>query len=77
MAEFRYLGEPPRDYVESYGPMLEMKVPCKNGTWQVLTKAGGFPVGEIITDDQGDPINFTDERSLRVLRADSRYEEVV
>jgi hypothetical protein len=68
MAEFKYLGEPPRSYVENYGPTNEIKVPKQNGTWDVLTKVGGFPV---------DPVNFTDERSLRTLRTDSRFEEVV
>lgn len=77
MAEFKYLGEPARSYVQSYGPTNEIKVPKNDGTWDVLTKAGGFPIDQIITDDGGDPINFTDERSLRTLRTDTRFEEVV
>ncbi len=79
MPQFKWLGEQmiPREYVLSYGPTTVIKVPKKNGTWQELTKAGGFPKDQIITDDAGDPVNFTDERSLRVLRADPRYQEVV
>ena len=77
MAEFKWLGEPPRPFVTTYGPTTEIKVPKKNGTWDVLTKAGGFPKDQVITDSFDDPVEFTDERSLRVLRADTRFEEVV
>jgi len=79
MAQFKYLGEPPRPLlVESYGPTQLIKVPKKDGTYTELYKAGGFTVGEIITDDQGDPVDFTDDLSLMVLRAETdRYEEVV
>lgn len=76
MAEFKWLGND-FPWIETPGTTDEIKVPRKNGTWQVLTKAGGFPVNQVITDDQSDPVDFTDERSLRVLRADTRFEEVV
>ncbi len=77
MAQFKYLGEPARSYVKTYGPLLQLRVPRKNGPQHVLTKVGGFPIGNVITDSDGNPVDFTDERSLRVLRADTRYEEVV
>ena len=37
----------------------------------VLKNPTGFPLGEVI------PFNFTDERSLRVMRVDPRFEEVL
>ena len=79
MAQFTWLGEQaiPRTWVKTYGPTTQIKVPKKNGTWTVLDKPAGFPLDQVITDAQGDPVDFTDERSLRVLRADPRYQEVI
>jgi hypothetical protein len=78
MAQFIWLGEPPRSYVKTYGPTLKLKVPKKDGTHTTLTKpAPGFPVDQVVTDSEDDPVDFTDERSLRVLRADTRFQEVV
>jgi hypothetical protein len=43
-----------------------------------LYKEAGFPVDAVITDDGGQPVDFTDEMSLIVLRADTeRFEEVI
>lgn len=79
MAQFKYLGEPPRPgLVASYGPTQWIKVPKKDGTTTELYKAAGFPVDAVVTDDGGTPVDFTDELSLLVLRADTeRFEEVV
>jgi hypothetical protein len=74
MARFRYLGEPPRSYVTAYGPTILIKVQKKDGTQQTLTPvppATSFVIGQ----DLG--YNITDERSVRQLRADPRYEEIV
>jgi hypothetical protein len=78
MAQFKWLGEGeiPRDYVASYGPTTEIKLPCKDGSWQVLTDGAGFPVDQVI-EQEGSPVDFTDERTLRVMRADPRFEEVI
>lgn len=78
MAQFKYLGEPPRPgLVVQYGPTKRIKVPKKDGTSQELHKDAGFQVGQVITDEQGSPVDFTDELSLLVLRADTaRFEEV-
>lgn len=71
MASFKYLGEPPRPtLVASYGPTKEIAVPKMDGTRTVLTNPAGFPVGDTL------PFNFTDQLSLAVLDADSRFERV-
>ena len=79
MAQFKYLGEPPRpELVASYGPTQWIKVPKKDGTMTELYKEAGFPVGAVITDAGGQPVDFTDDMSLIVLRADTeRFEEVI
>lgn len=76
MAKFLWLGEekldPPQQWVKEYGPCEEIKVPQKDGkTIVVKAPPGGFPINSII------PYDFTDERSIRVLRADPRFQEVV
>jgi len=70
MAQFRYLGEPPRSFVSAYGPTKKIAVPKKDGSKTVLENPDGFPVGEVV------PYDFTDHISLMVLRADERFEEV-
>jgi len=75
MAQFKWLGEemivPPRKWVLNYGPCEEIRVPMKDGTATVLkAPPGGFPLNSII------PFDFKDERSLRVLRADPRFQEI-
>lgn len=75
MAQFKYLGDdrvvPPRQYVQSYGQCTQLRVPKKDGSYTVVdAPPGGFPLNSTI------PFNFTDERSLRVMRADPRFEEV-
>lgn len=74
MARFKYLGEPPRQFIRTYGPCLKIKVPRKVGGVQELTPIPpktSFVIGEDIGYD------ITDELTLRVLRADTRYEEIV
>ena len=72
MAQFKWMGEIPRSWVQSYGPCEKVKVPKKDGTTTVVDgPPGGFVIGSVI------PYDFTDERSLRVLRNDPRFEEVI
>lgn len=70
MAQFKYLGEPPRSYVESYGPTQQIAVPKKDGTETVLDNPAGFQIGDVL------PYDFTDQISLMILRADPRFQEV-
>ena len=70
MAQFKYLGEPPRSYVVNYGQTKKIAVPKKDGTKTVLENPSGFPVGDVL------PFDFTDPMSLEVMRADSRFQEV-
>lgn len=74
MARFKYLGEPVRPWVTTYGPTTIIRTPLKNGTIQELTPispATEFVVGVDIGYDITDPL------SLKVFRADTRYEEIV
>ncbi len=82
MARFRYLGEPERSkLVKQYGATLAIRVPTTQGVISVVpapsvvpAEAGTQPAfvpGAIIDHD------FTDPRSLRHLRADPRFEEVL
>lgn len=70
MAQFKYLGEPPRSFVSAYGPTKKIAVPKKDGSKTVLENPAGFPIGEVI------PFDFDDQISLMFLRADPRFAEV-
>lgn len=70
MAQFKYLGEPPRSFVAAYGPTKKIAVPKKDGSKTVLENPDGFPIGEVV------PFDFTDQISLMVMRADTRFQEV-
>lgn len=73
MARFKYLGEPARPpLVVSYGPTKQLIVPKKDGSKTTVSAPtpAGFPVGQEIDFD------FVDSKSLEVLRADSRFQEV-
>lgn len=73
MARFTYNGEPGRDYVVDQGPTLQFKVPKQDGTSQVIDapdQVNGFVIGADIG------VDITDARSLRLMRADSRFSEV-
>ena len=72
MARFKYLGEPKPDYVLEMGPSLEFRIPKKDGTKLVIPAADperGWCPGDVLPE-------ITDERSVRVLRADARFEEI-
>jgi len=79
VAQFKWLHEIERPtLVASYGPILELRVPKKDGTVQAVEPANpvtGFQPDEVLSDG-GSPIDFTDERSLRALQADPRVEEI-
>jgi hypothetical protein len=74
MARFRYLGEPPRDNVETYGPTLQLGFRKKDGSRLSLVatnQEAGFVIGEDIGTE------ILDERVLRHMRADTeRFEEI-
>ncbi len=77
MAQFLWKGEIARPgLVQSYGPTTKITVPKKDGSYTVVTDGTGFVIDDVIAQS-GTPVEFTDERSLRTLRADPRYEEVV
>jgi hypothetical protein len=75
MARFKYLGEPASKFsFMKSGELLQIGLQQKDGSKRVLTPvppATYFVIGEDIGYD------ITDERSLRQLRADTRYEEIV
>lgn len=71
MAQFKYLGEPPRSFVAAYGPTKKISVPKKDGSKTILENPTGFPVGDVV------PFDFTDPMSLLIMRADPRFQEVV
>jgi hypothetical protein len=74
MARFKYMGEANRTFVVSYGPCLTIKIPKTDGTKMIINAADpviGFPIGEDIG------VDITDDRSLRFLRADSRFQEIL
>ena len=74
MAQFRYLGEPSRPWVVSYGPALIIKLRPKTGGIRSITPippAVSFVIGEDIGYD------ITDERELRYLRNDPRFQEII
>jgi hypothetical protein len=73
MARFKYLGEPPRSFVVSYGPCTKIRVFNKDGSTPVLTPvppATQFAVGQDIGYD------ITDERAVRYLSNDPRFERI-
>ena len=75
MARFKYVGHPDRPkLVENYGPLLAINVPTKDGTIHALKPIypnTSFKVGE----DLG--YEITDAKSLRAMRADTKFEEIV
>jgi len=73
MARFKYLGEIPRPLmVASYGPCSQIRIPKKDGTFQIVD---GPPGGFVIGNDIG--VDVTDERSLRTMLADPRFAQIV
>jgi len=70
MARFKYNGETARINI-AYGATSQIQIPRKNGTTQVVD---GPPGGFVIGQDIG--VDVTDEKSLRVMRADPRFTEI-
>jgi len=74
MARFKYLGEPQRGSIVNYGPAKIIRLPKKNGTYMEMTPIPpltAFPIGQDIGYD------ITEERALRIIRADTtRFEEI-
>ena len=74
MARFNYLGEPARSYVLTHGPTQLIRLPKKDGTTEELTPIS--PADRFLPN-QDIGYDITDERSLRAIRADSRFEEII
>jgi hypothetical protein len=74
MARFRYLGEPPNPAIQIMGPTLQIRCRCKDGTILVYD-----PVPPAVEFAAGLDIGYdvTEERSLRHLRVDTRFQEIV
>ena len=75
MSRFSYNGElpPHQGFLVSQGPCLQINLPKKDGTYQTIIspdQVHGFALGMDIG------VDITDERSLRVLRADVRFTEL-
>lgn len=80
MPKFKWIGEPPRSFVETYGPTTEFRIPKKNGTMRTCVPddpVAGFQIDEVFKDEERAEINFQDPRSIRALEVDVRTEEVV
>ena len=74
MAFFKYLGEPPRQGVRSYGPTVKIRISQDGGEPLVLEAADparGFVPGEQLAQDVQDPA------ALKALRLDKRFEEIL
>lgn len=75
MSRFAYNGElPPHEgFMILQGPCRQINLPKKDGTWETIMapdQVHGFTLGADIGAD------ITDERSLRVLRADVRFTQL-
>lgn len=73
MARFRYRGEPARSFVAAMGPSTCLRFKPHDGSTLELRPtppAVEFAIGDDLGQD------FTDERVLRHLRADPRFEEI-
>lgn len=74
MPRFIYNGERERPgLVKVQGQCTEIRVPCKDGSKLVIRPPGGeacFAVGA----DCG--VDVADQRALRVMRADPRFQEI-
>jgi len=74
LAFFKYLGEQPRQAVQSYGATVKIRLPRESGEPLVLEAADpakGFVPGERLPQDIQDP------RALKALRLDKRFEEIL
>jgi hypothetical protein len=71
---FKYLGEPKTGGVAQIGQTTVINIPKKNGQWLTLTPVSpstAFAIEEDIGYD------ITEERALRYMQADSRFQEIV
>ena len=73
MARFRYLGEPARSYVTTYGPTTAIRVRPKTGSPRTLT-----PISPATAFVPGVDIGYdiTDTRELRFFQNDPRFAEI-
>jgi hypothetical protein len=74
MARFKYKGEITRPYVETYGSCLKIRLKKQDGTVEELVAPNpetGFPINQDIG------VDITDLRTLRYMRNDPRFEEIL
>lgn len=72
MARFKYMGEG-LAFLQNQGPCKQILIPLKNGTTMVVEavdQVNGFAVGSDIG------VDITDERALKAMRVDTRFEEI-
>ena len=70
MARFKYLGEKAPS-IRAQGPCMQINIPKKDGTWtEIDAPSGGFVIG----NDIG--VDITDSRSIRVMQADTRFQQI-
>jgi hypothetical protein len=75
MARFRYVGHPDRPkLVTNYGPLLAVNVPTKDG---VITELRPKPPAIYFNIGEDLGYEITDAKSLRALRADTKFEEIL
>ena len=73
MARFKYLGQAPNSWLAALGPCYTINIPKKDGTKMTVNAAdpvGGFVIGADIG------VDITDERSIRVMQADVRFQQI-
>lgn len=71
---FRYLGEPPRPYVDQYGPMTEINYVSKDGApvnLKPVPPATSFEIGQDIGHD------ITDPTGIELLSRDPRFQQII
>lgn len=73
MARFKYMGEIANDFLVQQGPCLAIIVPLKNGT-KLALNAPNQTTGFVIGEDIG--TNITDDRAVRYMRGDARFDEI-
>lgn len=70
MAKFKFKGQPGFGFVKQMGDAVEFRMHCKDGS-----KKSHKPKGKA-KFDVDDVIEENDERCVRHLRADPRFEEI-
>lgn len=75
MARFKYNGEipPHAGLLIAQGPCKQIRIPLKDGTYQVINapdQVHGFTLGADIG------VDITDSRAIRIMQADVRFTQL-